>query len=252
MARRLDHSLLPASIGVHDVEPAAPLTPGRALREGDLRVRRSGQTTRSCGQRRGSGVRFCRTVDSGRHGDDDQRHKRRGSRVDATAAACALARLFDQCLDQGLDLLAIDRIARTGRARRSGNGHSCLPSLGCASVTSIMLNVKVDRRDPTDLYEQVAGEIRRAIADGEAKPGERLPPAKDLAAVLGVNTNTVLRSLRVLRDEGLLEFRRGRGTLVAGTPERGAVVQRARELVDFARSQGYRLDELVEIIEDVG
>ena len=62
----------------------------------------------------------------------------------------------------------------------------------------------------------------------------------------------MLRSLRVLRDEGLLEFRRGRGILVAGTPERGAVVQKAKELVDFARSQGYRLDELVEIIEDVG
>jgi DNA-binding transcriptional regulator YhcF (GntR family) len=89
------------------------------------------------------------------------------------------------------------------------------------------------------------------LFEGEAKPGERLPPAKDLAAVLGVNTNTVLRSLRVLRDEGLLEFRRGRGISVAGTPERGAVVQRARELVAFARSQGYRLDELVEIIEEV-
>ena len=115
-----------------------------------------------------------------------------------------------------------------------------------------MLNVKVDRRDPTDLYQQVAGEIRRAIADGEAKPGERLPPAKDLAAVLDVNTNTVLRALRLLRDEGLLEFRRGRGISVAGTPERGAVVQRAKELVHFARHQGYRLDELVKIIEDVG
>ena len=53
-----------------------------------------------------------------------------------------------------------------------------------------MINVKVDKADPTDLYEQVAAEIRRAIAE-EAKPGERLPPAKDLAAVLGVNTNTV-------------------------------------------------------------
>jgi DNA-binding transcriptional regulator YhcF (GntR family) len=115
-----------------------------------------------------------------------------------------------------------------------------------------MINVKVDRGDPTDLYEQVAGEIRRAIAEGEAKSGERLPPAKDLAAVLGVNTNTVLRALRLLRDEGLLEFRRGRGISVTGTPERGAVVQRAKELVDFARQQGYRLDELVEIIEDVG
>ena len=115
-----------------------------------------------------------------------------------------------------------------------------------------MIRVKVNKSDPTDLYEQVAAEIRRAIADGEAKPGERLPPAKDLAAVLGVNTNTVLRALRVLRDEGLLEFRRGRGITVAGTLERGAVIQRAKELVEFARHHGYRLDELVEIIEDVG
>jgi DNA-binding transcriptional MocR family regulator len=38
-----------------------------------------------------------------------------------------------------------------------------------------------------------SGEIRHAIADGEAKPGERLPPARDLAAVLGVDTTTVLR-----------------------------------------------------------
>ena len=114
------------------------------------------------------------------------------------------------------------------------------------------MEMKVDRHDPTDLYEQVAAEIRRAIADGEAKPGERLPPAKDLAAVLGVNTNTVLRALRVLRDEGLLEFRRGRGISVAGSPERGAVVQRTRELVEFARGQGYRTDELIEIIEQIG
>jgi GntR family transcriptional regulator len=114
-----------------------------------------------------------------------------------------------------------------------------------------MLRVKIDRQDPTDLYLQVAAEIRRAIADGEARPGERLPPARDLAAVLDVNTNTVLRSLRLLRDEGLLEFRRGRGVHVAGTPERGAVLARARELVRFAREQGYRTDELITIIRDV-
>ena len=111
--------------------------------------------------------------------------------------------------------------------------------------------VKVDRQDQTELHEQVAAELRRAIADGEAKSGERLPPARDLAAVLEVNTNTVLRALRELRDEGLLEFRRGRGITVAGTPERGAVVARARALVQFARLQGYRVDELVEIIQTV-
>jgi len=119
-------------------------------------------------------------------------------------------------------------------------------------MTSTMIDVKIDKTDPADLYEQVAAEIRRAIAEGEAKPGERLPPARDLAAVLGVNTNTVLRALRVLRDEGLLEFRRGRGISVAGTLERGAVIARARELVAFARLQGYRMEELVKIIEDVG
>ncbi len=115
-----------------------------------------------------------------------------------------------------------------------------------------MIDVKIDRQEQTDLFEQVAAEIRRAIADGEAKPGEPLPPARDLAEVLGVNTNTVLRSLRLLREEGLLEFRRGRGVHVAGTPERGAVLVRARELVLFARQQGYRADELIKIIESVG
>jgi GntR family transcriptional regulator len=121
-----------------------------------------------------------------------------------------------------------------------------------AIFTSIMIDVKVNRAEPTDLFEQVAAEIRRAIAEGEARPGERLPPAKDLAAVLGVNTNTVLRSLRLLRDEGLLEFRRGRGISVAATPDRGAVVQKARELVDFARRHGYRVDELIDLINALG
>ncbi len=115
-----------------------------------------------------------------------------------------------------------------------------------------MIGVKIDRDEPTELYEQVAAEIRRAIADGEAKPGERLPPARDLAAVLEVNTNTVLRALRLLRDEELLEFRRGRGITVAGSPERGAVVARTKDLVRFARQNGYRTDELIRIIESLG
>ncbi len=112
-----------------------------------------------------------------------------------------------------------------------------------------MPKVTLDRSDPTALHEQVAAEIRRAIAEGEAGPGERLPPARDLAAVLGVNANTVFRALRLLRDEGLLEFRRGRGVTVAGTPERGAVLAKARDLVHFARTQGFRREELVRMIE---
>jgi len=112
--------------------------------------------------------------------------------------------------------------------------------------------IRVDRSDPALLHDQVAGEIRRAIADREAHPGERLPPARDLAAVLGVNTNTVLRALRSLRDEGLLEFRRGRGITVAGgAVQRSVVVGRAKDLVQVARLQGYRREELIRLIESL-
>jgi GntR family transcriptional regulator len=115
-----------------------------------------------------------------------------------------------------------------------------------------MLRIEVDRSEDVSLHDQVAAEIRHAIATGEASPGERLPPARDLAAVLGVNTNTVLRALRLLREEGLLEFRRGRGVTVAGEAEaKSAVVTRARELVAFARGLGYRREELIRIIESI-
>jgi len=114
-----------------------------------------------------------------------------------------------------------------------------------------MMEAKIDRSDPTLLHDQVAGHIRRAIADGEAKPGERLPPARDMAAVMGVNTNTLLRALRLLRDEGLLEFRRGLGIHVSGTPQRGTVLAKARELVQLGRHNGYSRTELLEMIQQI-
>lgn len=116
-------------------------------------------------------------------------------------------------------------------------------------MSSTKPTFEIDHASLVPLHEQVAAAIRRAIAEGEAGAGERLPPAKDLAAVLGVNANTVLRALRVLREEGLVEFRRGRGVSVTGiAPQRSLVVTKARELVAVAQRCGYRIDELVEII----
>jgi len=110
------------------------------------------------------------------------------------------------------------------------------------------MNRGTDDGDP--LYSQVAADLRRAIADGEAKPGERLPPARDLASVMGVNQNTMFRALRELRDEGILEFRRGRGISVAGdAPGLSEVVTRCRELLGYSRRQGYRKEEVIQIIE---
>jgi GntR family transcriptional regulator len=106
----------------------------------------------------------------------------------------------------------------------------------------------VDRAESVLLHEQVAAAIRRAIADGEAGPGDRIPQARDLATVLGVNRNTVLRALRLLRDEGLLELGRGRAIRVTGGPDHGAVVSKTRELIEFARHHGYRREELIALL----
>jgi GntR family transcriptional regulator len=108
---------------------------------------------------------------------------------------------------------------------------------------------EVDRGEPMPLHEQVAASIRRAIAEGEANAGERVPQAKDLAAVLGVNTNTVLRALHLLRDEGLLEMGRGKAIRVTGDAEQGAVVVKAKELITLARRNGYRSKELVDLMQ---
>lgn len=111
-----------------------------------------------------------------------------------------------------------------------------------------MLDVKIDRDDPADLHEQVAAEIRRAIAEGEAKPGDRLPPARHLAAVMGVNANTVLRALRALQDEGLLEMRPRRGIRVVGTPAESELHRKVAELVQLARARGHTRADLLRMV----
>jgi GntR family transcriptional regulator len=107
---------------------------------------------------------------------------------------------------------------------------------------------EIDRESDVLLHDQVAALIRRAIADGEKSIGDRIPQAKDLAAVLSVNTNTVLRAFRLLRNEGLLQFRRGREIVVSGSVEQSEVVTRVRELVAFAHLRGYRDEEIVSLI----
>ncbi len=120
-----------------------------------------------------------------------------------------------------------------------------------ANVTSIML-LTLDLNDPRPLHEQVAGAVRRAVASGEVVPGQRLPSARELAAALGVNANTVLRALRDLRDEGVLEFRRGRGVSVLRPPDgREVVLRRSRELLEEAERYGYRPEEVIEIIREL-
>lgn len=107
-------------------------------------------------------------------------------------------------------------------------------------VFSITMLWSVDSADTIPLHEQIAANVRRAIASGELTAGDRLPAATELGGVLGVNSNTVLRAYRRLRDEGVLEFRRGRGVQVAQDAALGTTLtEAAGRLLDLGRVYGY-------------
>ena len=63
-------------------------------------------------------------------------------------------------------------------------------------------------------YRQIADDLRRHLVDGQLKPGDLLPPIRQLALDLGVHFNTVALAYRLLADEGWLELKRRRGASV--------------------------------------
>jgi len=87
---------------------------------------------------------------------------------------------------------------------------------------------RVDHESPVSLADQIAVQVRSAIASEGLAPGERLPPARELAKSLRVNMHTVLRAYQQLRDEGLIEMRQGRGAFVR--EDAGATLLRVSEL----------------------
>lgn len=111
----------------------------------------------------------------------------------------------------------------------------------------------VDEQKPVALHQQIAASVRRAVAQGDLKPGEPLPPAGELAVVLKVHANTVLHAYRRLREEGILEFRRGRGVRVRGDAAiRGVLAGAAREFLALGRAHGYGPSALAAMIQDIG
>jgi GntR family transcriptional regulator len=116
---------------------------------------------------------------------------------------------------------------------------------------------RIDARNPTPLYAQIASRVKLAIAAGELSAGEGLPSVRQLAAKLRINPATVVQAYRALETEGFVEMRQGAGTFVHElAPARKAQERKtaARRLVRELLTEGGRMGisprELAAVLRD--
>jgi GntR family transcriptional regulator len=74
---------------------------------------------------------------------------------------------------------------------------------------------RIDANNGVAIYDQIARQVKYAVAKGALRPGELVPSVRELALTLAVNPNTVARAYRDLQNEAILESLRGEGMRVA-------------------------------------
>lgn len=110
---------------------------------------------------------------------------------------------------------------------------------------------RIDPASGVAIFDQLAASVRAELARGGLRAGERLPPAREVAAALEVNIHTVLKAYQLLRDEGVLELRRGRGAvIIEHTPLPVGLLGDLRGLVREAKSLGIGADTLTALVRE--
>jgi len=111
--------------------------------------------------------------------------------------------------------------------------------------------IEIDPTSPVPLYRQISEQVRRLIAIGALKPGDRLPTIRELAVRARVNRNTAARAIQQLESRGLIRTRVGQGTFVAEAVGRADRAEFKREmdssidrLLVEAQTSGMTLQEL--------
>ena len=119
------------------------------------------------------------------------------------------------------------------------------------------MHFSIDSRAPSPPSEQLADQVRFAVASGRLGPGDRLPSVRALAAQVEVNPNTVSRAWRELEREGIVAARRGEGVFVTPAAPAACLSQRDRIVVERlgravaeASAAGLDGDEVLELVRD--
>ena len=111
--------------------------------------------------------------------------------------------------------------------------------------------ILVNPQSDEPLFAQVASAVRAEVASGALRAGEKLPAARDVAAALGINLHTVLRAYQELRDEGLIDMRRGRGAVVTDAATTlGEIAEDIAALVAKAKKLGLAGDTLTSLVKE--
>jgi GntR family transcriptional regulator len=88
--------------------------------------------------------------------------------------------------------------------------------------------VHVDVGNGLAVYDQIARQLKFAVADGAVRAGELVPSVRELARDLAINPNTVARAYRQLQDDGVLEPVRGTGLSVTAAARRHCQAERTK------------------------
>lgn len=99
--------------------------------------------------------------------------------------------------------------------------------------------MNIDPTSAVPIYQQIADDIRQAIAAGVYKPGEMIPSIRATSLKTTVNPNTVQRAYELLEREGLVRARKGLGMFVTTRGAKQAQT-RSEEAVSAAFAQGIR------------
>ena len=118
------------------------------------------------------------------------------------------------------------------------------------------MSFQIESDSKVPIYIQLEDQIRAMIAAGQLPPGSQLPTIRELAASLRVNYNTVARVYLDLDRDGIISTQRGRGTFVAGVPDKQQIAQQRQEklqaivrsAMDEARALGYEPNEISKVV----
>ena len=117
--------------------------------------------------------------------------------------------------------------------------------------------MNIDPGRDVPLFVQIAEQIEDDVFTGAYAEGDRVPSTNELAALLGINSHTVLKGMNILVDEGIIYKRRGMGMYVqTGAGEKVRAKRRnafderfVQALVAEAKKLGLTKQQVVDLVE---